>query len=241
MGLTLLRKGKFAEAESTLPAPSRRLTFRNPNPCDGEPFYNLGLARMYQGKTRRPTMLFTSRSGIMHGRARAIMPWRRSAPGRGELPLALEQVELSLRTNCEKSEGARPEGLVAAPSGPGRRSAGGDRGFSCAGPARFPHDGRALPFAAKQRGLPRAISTRSKETFRRCSTWATTWPGRACRTMHSFCCKLAAGRKLGASDALVHAVVAGRIAWQRNGRASLNFSRQRRPPRAIVSPPASRR
>ena len=51
MGLSFLRKGQFAEAEEHFACAVRRLTFRNPNPYDGEPFYNLGLARMYQGKS----------------------------------------------------------------------------------------------------------------------------------------------------------------------------------------------
>ena len=50
MGLAHLRKGQFAEAEEHFARAVRRLTFRNPNPSDGEPFYNLGLACMYQGK-----------------------------------------------------------------------------------------------------------------------------------------------------------------------------------------------
>ena len=43
MGLWHLRRGEFAEAEKYFRQAIERLTRRNPNPYDGEPFYNLGL------------------------------------------------------------------------------------------------------------------------------------------------------------------------------------------------------
>ena len=43
-----LRRGEFVEAEKYLRASIARLTVRNPNPYDGEPFYNLGLTLLYQ-------------------------------------------------------------------------------------------------------------------------------------------------------------------------------------------------
>lgn len=50
LGLRRLRQGQFAEAEHRFRRAIERLTFRNPNPYDGEPFYNLGLALKYQGR-----------------------------------------------------------------------------------------------------------------------------------------------------------------------------------------------
>lgn len=50
MGLWLIRKGRFAAAEPYLRRAIRRLTLRNPNPYDGEPYYNLGLSLKYQRK-----------------------------------------------------------------------------------------------------------------------------------------------------------------------------------------------
>lgn len=52
MGLLLLRRGKFAEAETYFRAAIRSLTRRNPNPYDGEPYYNLGLALTMQARYR---------------------------------------------------------------------------------------------------------------------------------------------------------------------------------------------
>ena len=51
LGKWHLRRGEFADAERHLRASIVRLTFRNPNPYDGEPHYQLGLTLRYQGKT----------------------------------------------------------------------------------------------------------------------------------------------------------------------------------------------
>ncbi len=50
MGLWLLRRGKFSEAESYFRKAIETLTQRNPNPIDGEPLFNLGLALRFQEK-----------------------------------------------------------------------------------------------------------------------------------------------------------------------------------------------
>lgn len=50
LGLWYLRKGRFSKAEQYLRVAQKVLYKRNPNPYDGEPLYNLGLALKYQGK-----------------------------------------------------------------------------------------------------------------------------------------------------------------------------------------------
>jgi tetratricopeptide (TPR) repeat protein len=52
MGLWLLRRGKFAESEKYFQTAIDTQLQRNPNPYDGEPRYNLGLALQYQGKNK---------------------------------------------------------------------------------------------------------------------------------------------------------------------------------------------
>ena len=52
MGLWLLRRGKFSEAEQHFRKAVETQLQRNPNPYDGEPHYNLGLALQYQGKLK---------------------------------------------------------------------------------------------------------------------------------------------------------------------------------------------
>ncbi|MGN1265956.1 MAG: DUF5107 domain-containing protein, partial [Muribaculaceae bacterium] len=50
LGLWYIRKGRFARAEKYLTTAVNTLMKRNPNPYDGEPIYNLGLALKYQGR-----------------------------------------------------------------------------------------------------------------------------------------------------------------------------------------------
>ncbi|HUI72119.1 MAG TPA: DUF5107 domain-containing protein, partial [Spirochaetia bacterium] len=50
LGLLLLRRGAFGEAESHFRRALARITSRNPNPYDGEPSYNLGLSLRLQGR-----------------------------------------------------------------------------------------------------------------------------------------------------------------------------------------------
>lgn len=53
MGLWFLRKGNFDLAEPYFKKAVKRLTERNPNPNDGEPFYYLGLCQKMQGNIEK--------------------------------------------------------------------------------------------------------------------------------------------------------------------------------------------
>ncbi|MDR6845777.1 DUF5107 domain-containing protein [Flavobacterium granuli] len=53
MGLWLLRRGRFEESEKYFQEAINTHLQRNPNPYDGEPHYNLGLALKYQGKNKQ--------------------------------------------------------------------------------------------------------------------------------------------------------------------------------------------
>jgi tetratricopeptide (TPR) repeat protein len=50
LGLLLLRRGRFEEAEGFFRTAVERLTARNPNPYDGEPFYHLGRSLAMQSR-----------------------------------------------------------------------------------------------------------------------------------------------------------------------------------------------
>jgi tetratricopeptide (TPR) repeat protein len=50
MGLWLLRRGQFAKAETYFRKAIETLTQRNPNPIDGEPYFNLGLTLRFLGR-----------------------------------------------------------------------------------------------------------------------------------------------------------------------------------------------
>ena len=96
MGLALLRKGIFAEAEQHFERAVQRLTLRNPNPYDGEPFYNLGLARIHQGKSAAAYAAFHKAAWNYTWQSAAWLWLARISLRRGNLTLALEQVERSL-------------------------------------------------------------------------------------------------------------------------------------------------
>jgi len=58
MGMLCLRRGKFQDAEQYFRRAIARLMRLNPNPYDGEPFYNLGLALKYQERTEEAYVAF---------------------------------------------------------------------------------------------------------------------------------------------------------------------------------------
>ncbi|MGM9802746.1 MAG: DUF5107 domain-containing protein [Muribaculaceae bacterium] len=58
LGLWYIRKGRFDLAENYLRTAVKVLMRRNPNPYDGEPIYNLGLALKYQGKLNEAYAMF---------------------------------------------------------------------------------------------------------------------------------------------------------------------------------------
>ena len=49
-GCLLMRRGQFAEAEGCFRKAVERATWKNPTPYDSEPYYNLGLVLLYQGR-----------------------------------------------------------------------------------------------------------------------------------------------------------------------------------------------
>ena len=58
LGTSRLRRGQFSEAEAHFRRAIERLTRRNPNPYDGEPFYSLGLALKFQGRSEEAFAAF---------------------------------------------------------------------------------------------------------------------------------------------------------------------------------------
>lgn len=96
MGLSCLRQGIFAEAEEYFSRSVRRLTLRNTHPRDGEPFYNLGLARLYQSKRAAAYDAFYQSVWSQAWRSAGYYALAQISTERGDLPVALEEVEQSL-------------------------------------------------------------------------------------------------------------------------------------------------
>jgi tetratricopeptide (TPR) repeat protein len=101
MGRLLLRKGEFAEAENHLVRAVRRLTARNPNPYDGEPFYNLGLAQLFQGKVGEAYDAFYKCIWNYAWKSAGYYALACISTGRGDFVGALAEVEKSLLTDNE--------------------------------------------------------------------------------------------------------------------------------------------
>jgi tetratricopeptide (TPR) repeat protein len=99
MGLLLYRRGKFAEAAPFFRAAIARLTARNPNPYDGEPCYNLGLALMMQGRDREATDALYKASWNAAWQDAAFFALARLASRGGRPAEALELTERALRRN----------------------------------------------------------------------------------------------------------------------------------------------
>ncbi len=99
MGLLLYRRGKFAEAETYFRRAIERLTQRNPNPYDGEPYYNLGLTLKMQ--RRFPEAFDAFHKAVWNA------AWQDSgyfelaclASRKRDIPRALEYVDRSLSRN----------------------------------------------------------------------------------------------------------------------------------------------
>lgn len=99
MGLLLLRRGKFEESESYFRKAVESLTRRNPNPYDGESYYNLGLALKLQAKNKEAYNAFYKSVWNAAWQNSGYFELARLASGDGRFVEALELLENSLATN----------------------------------------------------------------------------------------------------------------------------------------------
>ncbi len=99
LGLLLLRRGKFAEAEAYFRAAVESLTRRNPNPYDGEAFYNLGLSLKFQGRFQEATEAFYKSVWNSAWASAACFELARLECRRGRYAEALDRVDKSLASN----------------------------------------------------------------------------------------------------------------------------------------------
>lgn len=99
MGLLLLRRGKFADAEPYFRTAVASLTRRNPNPYDGEPYYNLGLALQFQGRYTEAFDAFYKAAWNAAWQDAAYFALARLACRRQAWEEALDLVERSLDRN----------------------------------------------------------------------------------------------------------------------------------------------
>ncbi|GAA4307799.1 DUF5107 domain-containing protein [Compostibacter hankyongensis] len=99
LGLWYLRRGKFEQAAGYFQKAIDRLTLRNPNAYDGEPFYNLGWALMLQGRLKASFDAFYKAAWSGAWNDSALLSLARIAAMQGNYAEALELAGRSLEIN----------------------------------------------------------------------------------------------------------------------------------------------
>ncbi|MCX6080815.1 MAG: DUF5107 domain-containing protein [Chloroflexi bacterium] len=99
MGLLFLRRGMFAEAEKYFRNALKRLTSRNPNPYDGEPSYNLGLALRMQARYSEAFESFHKAVWNAAWQDAAYFELARLSSRKGDFTQALDYAERCLSRN----------------------------------------------------------------------------------------------------------------------------------------------
>jgi tetratricopeptide (TPR) repeat protein len=101
LGRWLLQRGEFSSAEEHLLLSIVQLTKLNPNPYDGEPYYNLGLALRFQGREREAYAAFYKATWNAAWRGPAYHALAELDAGRMDWPAALDHLQRSLRAESE--------------------------------------------------------------------------------------------------------------------------------------------
>jgi len=99
MGLLLLRRGQFEKAEPYFRKAIQTLTQRNPNPYDGEPYYNLGWSLKLQNRLDEAYDMFYKATWNDAWQHSGFLALARIAAAKKNWPQALMLVEKSLVRN----------------------------------------------------------------------------------------------------------------------------------------------
>ena len=99
-GLLLLRRGLFKESELYFKAAVKRATWKNPNPYDSEPYFNLGLSLYYQHCTKEAFDAFFKATWTSAQQEMAYYYLAALAAQNKEYPQAMEYIERSLVKNA---------------------------------------------------------------------------------------------------------------------------------------------
>jgi tetratricopeptide (TPR) repeat protein len=101
LGLWHLRRGEFSLAEQFLCRSIERLTLRNPNPYDGEPFYTLGLTLRYLARDEEAYAALYKSTWNYAWRSAGSLAVAEMEIARGAFENALEHLNLCLRDNAD--------------------------------------------------------------------------------------------------------------------------------------------
>ena len=101
LGLWHLRRGEFQRAEEYFYRAVQRLTLRNPNPYNGEPYYNLGLTLRYLNRDDEAYAAFYKSTWNQEHKAAALVALAELDAKQNQLQLALEHLLSSLRLDTD--------------------------------------------------------------------------------------------------------------------------------------------
>lgn len=101
LGMWHYKRGEFVDAEKHLRTAIARLTLRNPNPYDGEPYYNLGLTLLRTGRAGEAYEAFYKSAWNMAWQAPAYHEIAKIDTSRSDWATALDHLDRSLRFNTD--------------------------------------------------------------------------------------------------------------------------------------------
>ena len=104
LGVWYLRRGRFEISEGYFRKAIETATQRNPNPYDGEPYYNLGLSLHYQQRIHEAYDAFFKAAWSSAWQDSAYFALARIDILRGDYELALEHIDWSLDRNARNGK-----------------------------------------------------------------------------------------------------------------------------------------
>lgn len=113
MGLWHLRRGEFEKASEHFQAAVARLTALNPNPRDGEAYYNLGLAFRYQGRDKEAYDAFYKATWNSAWRAPAYFALAESDAARRKWSTAVDHLKRCLSVDADNLNARNLLGIVS--------------------------------------------------------------------------------------------------------------------------------
>ncbi len=119
LGRWHLRRGEFSKAEEFLRTAIARLTIRNPNPYDGEPHYNLGLALLYQERIAEAYDAFYKSTWNAAWRGPAYHRLAEIDCSRHDWRVALDHLDRSLRAEADNLNARNLKSVVLRKLGRG--------------------------------------------------------------------------------------------------------------------------
>ncbi len=117
MGLLYLRKGLFVEGEPYFKKAIETLTERNPNPYEGEPYYNLGQCLKYQNRLDSAYKAFYKSAWNAAWQDAAYFQLAQIATAQNKLELALEHIDKALIKNWHNHKARALKSAILRKSG----------------------------------------------------------------------------------------------------------------------------